>query len=71
MFWLHYAQIFTTIVFTIWRFRLKSLKGYCDELCKEFDPLNNEGHQYESKKNNNLYKYALLQNFKQDAHPKK
>ena len=68
--WLNYTQIFTTIVIIIWRFRLKSLKGYCDELCKELDPKNNESYEYESTKNNSLYKYALLQNDEQDVHSK-
>lgn len=34
---LHWLQL-TNILFTYWRFQLKSLKGYCDELRAEFDP---------------------------------
>ena len=34
---LHWLQL-TNVLFTYWRFQLKSLKGYYDELRAEFDP---------------------------------
>ena len=63
MFWLHCGQLLIIMVFTFWRYRLKSLKGYCDELCKEFDPLYSDSQSE--------YQYHKLSKFDQEKSSKK